>query len=91
MKTTTPVILASLAFALCGCTSADGPLLARDEETDANGNAVSMQDQKESINNNFVSGTGGNATSAGSGMGGGAAADAGGGQTGTMTNGGGYH
>ena len=86
---TSVIALAILALALGGCSSADGPLLTRDEDVDANGNAVSMADQQDSINNNYVSGTGGTATT--SGMSGGAKADAGGGQNGAMTNSGGYH
>jgi hypothetical protein len=91
MKKTTTIILAGLTLALCGCSSTDGPLLTRDSDTDANGNAVSTKDQTHSMNHNFVSGTGGSATTSGSGMSASAAADAGGGQNGSMTMGGGYH
>ena len=59
MKNVTPIILASLALALCGCSSADGPLLARDTDTDSNGNAVSTEDQAKSMDRNYVAGSGG--------------------------------
>jgi len=91
MKKTTTIVLAGLTLALCGCSTADGPLVSRDSDTDANGNAVSTTDQTDSINHNFVAGTGGNATTSGSGMAASAQADAGGGQNGSMTAGGGYH
>ena len=60
MKNVTPIILASITLALCGCSTADGPLLARDTDTDENGNAVTTEDQANSMNRNYVQGSGGN-------------------------------
>jgi len=83
MKNVTPIILASLTLALCGCSSADGPLLSRDTDTDANGNAVSTEDQAKSMNQNYVPGSGGNINST-NGMGSG-------GMNGNMSTGGAGH
>jgi hypothetical protein len=78
MKTITPIILAGLALAFCGCTSADGPIFSSDATKATGVNAQrSVDEQARDINsymssgNNAGNGTPNSSTPADLGQGGG--------------------